>query len=142
MMFDVGAEGQFAIYHEARTKLLNHPEILISLEQYITNKLYKIISDNIDEIKEDYNEASLLYPFWKNYPPDDRGRQPKGDQYPWIEVGEHAVGSKLPRLLSADFDVRDTGLPSGADQRFVLRNEENKRDNRRTYECTMVVRRY
>lgn len=123
-MFDVGSERQFSIYNKARETLLENPEILISLEKFITNKLYEKVLENIVEIQEDYDEASLLYPFWKNYPPDDRGRQPKGDQFPWIEVGEHAVGSKLSRLLDTEFMIRDTGLPSGADQRFVLRSKE------------------
>lgn len=123
-MFDVGSKRQFSIYNKARDTLLENPEILISLEKFITHKLYEKVQENIVEIQEDYDEASLLYPFWKNYPPDDRGRQPKGDQYPWIEVGEHAVGSKLSRLLGTEFLIRDTGLPSGADQRFVLRSKE------------------
>lgn len=125
-MFDVGADVQYEIYNKARVYLLDNPDILVNLEEYLAYKLQETISNNITEIKEDYDEASLLYPFWKNYPPDDRGRQPKGDQYPWIEVGEHAVGAKLPRLLAKDFDIRDTGLPTGADQRFVLRNDKIK----------------
>jgi hypothetical protein len=82
--------------------------------------LSSAIRENLNIIKSDYNEASYLYPFWKNYPPDDRGRGPIMDQYPWIEVGEHAIGCKLPRILSNFFDVRDVGLPTGADQRFLL----------------------
>jgi hypothetical protein len=79
-----------------------------------------LVQSNLAEIKNDYNEASYLYPFWENYPPEDRGRQPIMDQYPWLEVGEHAIGAKLPRLLVNSFDVRDTGIPTGADQRFVI----------------------
>lgn len=125
-MFDIGADSQFEIYNKARSHLVENPRLLLKLEEYISSEIHKIISTNITEIKEDYNEASLLYPFWKNYPPDDRGRQPKGDQYPWIEVGEHAVGAKLPRLISPYFGIRDTGLPTGTDQRFVLRNKKIK----------------
>jgi len=58
------------------------------------------------------------------YAPDERGRKPRGDQYPWIEVGEHAIGAKLGRLLSKDFLVRDTGLPTGPDQRFILAGDK------------------
>lgn len=76
------------------------------------------------EIIRDYNEASYLYPFWKNYPPEERGRQPKGDQFPWIEVGEHSIGRKLSRLLSADFEIRDAGLPVGPDERLLLGSKE------------------
>lgn len=82
--------------------------------------LLTVIGANLTEIKADYNESSYLYPFWKKYPPDDRGRQPVKDQFPWLEVGEHAIGCKLPRILSSVFSIRDSGLPTGADQRLVL----------------------
>ena len=100
------------------------PKSLIELEHFFTKKLKNLLLQNWREIQEDYDEASYLYPFWQNYPPDERGRQPVGDQFPWIEVGEHAVGAKLSRFLANDFVVRDTGLPTGADQRFVLRSRE------------------
>lgn len=76
------------------------------------------------EIVEDYDEASFLFPFWQNYPPLERGRQPRGDQFPWIEVGEHAIGAKLARLLGESFEIRDPGLPAGPDQRFVLKSDD------------------
>ncbi|EFV5118934.1 BglI family type II restriction endonuclease, partial [Salmonella enterica] len=64
------------------------------------------------------------YPFWQNYPPDNRGRQPRGDQFPWIEVGEHTIGRKLTRNLSYDFELYDIGVPTGADERFLLKSQE------------------
>ncbi len=91
------------------------------------DQLVSLVANARAEIKRDYDEASLLYPFWQNYPPDDRGRQPKGDQIPWIEVGEHAIGSKLPRLLAPHYSIFDFGLPSGADQRFVLKSPTIKK---------------
>lgn len=114
---------QFKAYTEARSHFVDNPRKLIELEKSLTNALFEILKSNIDEIKRDYNEASYLFPFWKNYPPEDRGRQPIKDQYPWIEVGEHAIGAKLPRLLERKFGIRDTGLPTGADQRFILTND-------------------
>lgn len=115
---------QFKAYTEARAHFIENYQKLIDLEKELTNALFGILKANIEEIKRDYNEASYLYPFWKNYPPEDRGRQPIKDQYPWIEVGEHAIGSKLPRLLERYFGIRDTGLPTGADQRFVLTHDK------------------
>jgi Restriction endonuclease BglI len=119
-------QNQFNIYNLARQYFIENPISLIELEKFLTNHLVKIITANILEIERDYNEASYLYPFWENYPPEDRGRQPIKDQYPWIEVGEHAIGSKLSRLLDQSFCVKDTGLPTGADQRFVLTNDTIK----------------
>lgn len=86
--------------------------------------LSNFIDQNHDEIKRDYDEASFLYPFWQNYPPDDRGRMPKGDQFPWIEVGEHVFCPKLSRFLSKIFSIRDSGLPTGPDNRYIISNHE------------------
>jgi len=123
-MFNKFRQEQFAKYNEARQFFLSHPEVLENLEKYFSEKLYSLIEENIQDIVEDYNEASMLYPFWQNYPADERGRMPRGDQYPWIEVGEHAVGDKLTRLLGKDFKIKDTGLPTGPDKRFILKSEE------------------
>jgi len=123
-LFSTHTNRQFTAYNNARTRLISNPELLIGLEQYLTSHLKESIIANLDQIKDDYNEASYLFPFWKNYPPDDRGRQPIMDQYPWIEVGEHAIGCKLPRILEDQFTIRDVGLPTGADQRFVLTHND------------------
>jgi hypothetical protein len=111
---------QFQLYNSARNYFIASPNALIELERFLTNHIVSLVKSNLAEIKNDYNEASYLYPFWENYPPEDRGRQPIMDQYPWLEVGEHTIGAKLPRLLVNSFDVRDTGIPTGADQRFVI----------------------
>lgn len=114
----------FDKYHEARDYFINNPLDLIHLEQFTTDAINQIIEHNYLEIEHDYNEASYLNPFWANYPPDDRGRAPVGDQVPWIEVGEHSVGHKLNRLISLDYPIEEIGLPSGADNRFVLYADE------------------
>lgn len=110
------------------TAALNHfttnPQQLIDLEQFITELVNTEIRSNYGEIKNDYDEASYLNPFWANYPPEDRGRAPVGDQVPWIEVGEHAVGHKLGRIIGSKYTVSEVGLPSGADNRFVIYHEE------------------
>lgn len=117
------AATQFNLYNNARNFFIANPGLLIQLEEYLTNDLVALLTANLSEIKRDYNEASYLYSFWSNYPPEDRGNQPKGDQYPWIEVGEHAIGSKLARLLAVNYSIRDTGFPTGSDQRFVLSSQ-------------------
>lgn len=97
-----------------------NPDKLIDAEKFVFDEIDHFIRIALPEIVRDYNEASYLYPFWKNYPPEDRGRSPKHDQYPWIEVGEHVFGPKLSRYFSANFSVRDSGLPSGSDDRYVV----------------------
>ena len=87
------------------------------------NEILHFIDIHQPEIKRDYDEASYLYSFWRNYPPEDRGRAPIGDQYPWIEVGEQVFGNKLQRYFNANFLVKDAGLPSGADDRCIITSE-------------------
>jgi len=121
-MFNRNRAKQFSVYNSAKQHFIENYQKLINLEHYLSEYLVQLLKNNIEEISRDYNEASKLYPFWQNYPPDERGRSPRGDQFPWIEVGEHAIGDKLPRLISHDFNVSDPGLPTGADKRFLLRN--------------------
>lgn len=123
-MFNKYRAAQYHSYRIARQHFIDNPNQLIALEQFLTQQLFQYLTTAKDEIVRDYDEASFLYPFWQNYPPEERGRQPRGDQFPWIEVGEHAIGAKLTRLLNNQFDIRDTGIPTGPDQRFVLTSPE------------------
>lgn len=111
---------QFKKYNEAKEFYTNNPNCLIDIERFVFNEIWHFIDLHLPEIKRDYNEASYLYPFWKNYPPLDRGRSPIGDQYPWIEVGEQVFGNKLSRYFAANFGVKDAGLPSGSDDRCII----------------------
>lgn len=139
-MFNAFRDSQYAIYNQARNYFIQNYTQLIKLEHFISLKIYEIISSNIREIVDDFNEASNLYPFWQNYPPEERGRLPRGDQYPWIEVGEHAIGDKLPRLLERYFSIRDVGLPTGSDVRLVLKHPEiNNLTNGFTDTCWLFL---
>lgn len=117
----------FKDYHRARKFFCSHPETLIELERYTTCLCHDLLATHYDEFTKDYNEASYLHPFWANYPPENRGRSPVGDQIPWIEVGEHAIGHKLNRILAQDHRIREIGIPSGADNRFILESDEISR---------------
>ena len=111
-------------YNAAKNYFIHKPNQLIELEKYITNLVNDAIKKNFNEIVRDYNEASYLYPFWAEYQPTKRGRDPRGDQVPWIEVGEHAVGDKINRIIASKYHIAEVGLPSGADDRFVLFSDE------------------
>ena len=139
-MFNKHRKFQFKTYNKARTYFIKNFKLLIELEKYFSDFLYELLRNNLAELQTDYDEASYLYPFWQKYPPDDRGRQPKGDQFQWIEIGENVFGSKISRLISKNFSVRDTGLPTGTDQRFVLANKEIARiTNNFTDSCWLFV---
>jgi len=119
-MFNQYRDKQYKSYNEARKFFLDNPEKLIQIENFCMDVLSDFMAKYHDEIKRDYDEASFLYPFWQNYPPDERGRQPKGDQCPWIEVGEHVLCPKISRYLDARFQVTDTGLPTRPDDRYII----------------------
>lgn len=125
-MFKTHINTQFAAYNEALQYYTENFESIIGIEHFIMKEILHFIDLHSPEIKRDYNEASYLYPFWKNYPPLDRGRSPIGDQYPWIEVGEHVFGNKLSRYFAANFTVKDSGLPSGSDDRCIISSEKIK----------------
>lgn len=122
-MFTQYAETQYAAYKEAFAFFKQNPQRLIEAEKFVMDEIIHFIDIHQPEIKRDYDEASYLYSFWKNYPPLDRGRAPKKDQYPWIEVGEQVFGNKLQRHFNANFSVKDSGLPSGSDDRCVISSE-------------------
>ena len=122
-MFTEYAESQHAAYKQAFEFFKQNPQRLIEVEKFVMDEIIHFIDIHQPEIKRDYDEASYLYSFWKNYPPLDRGRAPVGEQYPWIEVGEQVFGNKLQRHFNANFAVRDSGLPSGADDRCIISSE-------------------
>lgn len=99
---------------------IKNPGCLINIENFVMKEILHFVHLKLPEIKRDYDEASYLYPFWKNYPPLDRGRAPIGDQYPWIEVGEQVFGNKLSRYFASNFAVKDSGLLSGSDDRCII----------------------
>ena len=113
----------YEIYSAARQRLIADPSPLIAVEEGVTSLVSGLLKAASNEIQEDYDAASKLFPFWRNYPPMERGRAPRGDQYPWIEVGEHSVGTKFSHLLRERVGIKDTGFPTGADQRFVITHE-------------------
>lgn len=114
-MFNKYRKLQFLKYNEAVKYYVSNFSKLVEIEKFVMNEILHFIDLNLPEITRDYNEASYLFSFWKNYPPLDRGRSPVGDQYPWIEVGEQVFGNKLSRYFASNFRVKDSGLPSGAD---------------------------
>lgn len=122
-MFNKYQEMQFHEYKKAVDFFTKSPSNLIEIEHFVMNEIVHFINLHLPEIKRDYDEASYLYSFWKNYPPLDRGRSPKGDQYPWIEVGEQVFGNKLSRYFASNFSVKDSGLPSGSDDRCIIASE-------------------
>jgi hypothetical protein len=81
-----------------------------------------VIQNNIDLLKQEFDLSSDLYPFWANYPPEQRGRQPIGDSVPWIEVSQASLTANIIRLVASSGafgNVSFPGLPSGGDTKFA-----------------------
>lgn len=108
-------------YNEAREILLkNNCEQLLILEKEITETLTTAILGIAEQIKIDFDSAIELKPYWENYAPVQRGYKPRGEAFPWGEVGEKVVEGHLYSLMPTIFEnVRFTGLPYGHDIRFL-----------------------
>src|SRR5882672_502554 len=122
-MFNAHRPKMFVAYNKAREHFIRNWRELVEIEKYTHALIKQAVVENLSEIRRDYDEASFLNPFWQHYPPEERGRSPRGDQFPWIEVGEHSIGFKLARILSNRVAIREIGLPSGTDQRFLLQSK-------------------
>lgn len=126
-MFQEYSKNQYALYKKSMDFFKQEPQRLIAIEKFVMKEIAHFIDLHLPSIEKDYNEASYLYSFWKNYPPLDRGRAPIGDQFSWIEVGEQVFGNKLARYFANNFNVKDSGLPSGADDRCIISSERIRR---------------
>jgi hypothetical protein len=75
------------------------------------------------DMYSDFGRANDLLPFWRDYPPRQRGRSPKGTSIPWSEVGEKSLSSNLIRAISkAEPTISFPGLPFGGDVRFATKD--------------------
>jgi len=111
-------------YNQARNELLeNNCEQLLNLEESVTQQLISSIASVAMGIKSDFDSATRLKPFWEKYAPVQRGHKPRGEAFPWGEVGEKVVEGHLYSLMPQIFEgVRFIGVPYGHDIRFATDN--------------------
>lgn len=99
--------------------LANNCEKLLAIEKEHTELLVSVLLGIAPAIYEDFNRCMALRPFWENYAPEQRGRQPTGESFPWGDLGEHTIAPHLIRAMSqAIKDIRFPGLPFGGDFRY------------------------
>ncbi len=113
------------IYFAERDKFAKNLPLIEKIEEnYSDILLNDILLPSAENIYKDFSERALkLVPFWKNYPPEQRGRQPIGNSTPWLELGEKTIGSNIIAKLSSRFnDIIFPGLPTGGDIRFATDN--------------------
>lgn len=102
--------------------LANNGEDIIALEKKYMSLFIGLILNNANQLRRDFDLSSQLRPFWANSQPQQRGRSPKGDSVPYIEVGETSLTANITNLVSESKEfggVRFPGLPAGGDMRFV-----------------------
>lgn len=106
-------------YESARQSLLNDLSKIVTLEQECMDLLFKILEEQALNIREDYDKAIAIQDYWFRYPPEQRGRKPTGDAFPWGEVGEKVIEGYIYSSIYRYFqNVRFVGLPYGHDVRF------------------------
>lgn len=83
--------------------------------------LLAVLENTVKGMHEDFDDSAYaLIPFWRNYPPEQRGNKPTGSATPMLELGEKLTSSHLIRAVSEHFDdVTFPGLPTGGDVRFA-----------------------
>jgi len=77
-MFKQFINEQHSSYQSTINYYKNNPNCLIDIERFVMNEILHFIELQLPEIVRDYNEASYLHSFWKNYTPLDRGRSSGG----------------------------------------------------------------
>lgn len=93
---------------------------IIAIERKYTEFLTEVILAAADYIYRDFCQVTELFPFWVNYPPEQRGRKPRGTSIPWGDMGEKSIGQSLVRAISLkNSSVSYPGLPLGGDVRFA-----------------------
>jgi len=93
---------------------------LLALEKQTTDILISNLLEVAPSIKNDFDYAVNLREFWEEYAPVQRGHKPRGEAFPWGEVGEKVIEGYLYSKMPEIFDnVRFVGLPYGHDVRFA-----------------------
>jgi hypothetical protein len=93
---------------------------IIAIEKKYTEFLTEVILTAASDIYRDFCQVTELFPFWVNYPPEQRGRKPRGTSIPWGDMGEKSIGQSLVRAISLkNSSVTYPGLPLGGDVRFA-----------------------
>lgn len=108
-------------YIKLRSKLLEDDSArIMELEKKYMDFLTKVSIHAAPSIDTDFNRCTHLVPFWANYPPKQRGRQPKGTSIPWSEYGDKCITPNLLKsILYYDKSVNFPGIPFGGDTRFA-----------------------
>lgn len=108
-------------YFRKRAEVATDLRIVEELEQRYMQLLLKILEDAVEDMYVDFSESAFeLLPFWRNYPPEQRGNKARGTAHPMLELGEKLTSSHLIKSVAEALgEVTFPGLPTGGDIRFA-----------------------
>lgn len=114
--------GWFKTYTDARKRLSDNPGQIVKLEREARDFLLDALLTVAPAIERDWGHAHDTLPYWIEAAPKQRGRQPRNQGVPWIEVAEYVPMSHMAAELGRRFgnDAVFPGLPTGGDLRFSL----------------------
>lgn len=91
---------------------------LLRLEEAVTRTVLKALFEKALLIQRDFNVSIETSPFWQSYAPLQRGHKPRGDAFPWGEVGEKVIEAYV-YAYNGFANVSYPGIPYGHDVRFL-----------------------
>jgi Restriction endonuclease BglI len=108
-------------YYQYRQNILNELDSIVALERKYADFLFEVVFDSADDLFNNFVEdAQELLPFWRNYPPEQRGNYASGTGIPMLDFGEKIIAPQVvSSLVKKRSDIRFPGLPTGADLRFT-----------------------
>jgi len=108
-------------YLEARKYIIESNSDLILKEEIRVAKLItESLANRYRDIKYDFDNAYTTKNYWELYAPIQRGHKPRGEAYPWGEVGEKVIEGHLYSALNEIFErIHFPGIPYGHDIRFA-----------------------
>ena len=117
-------QGWINNYLAARQYIINNNSNFILQEECrVTDLIIDRLASRYREIKNDFDNAYRTKEYWELYAPIQRGHKPRGEAYPWGEVGEKVLEGHLYSSLNEIFErVKFPGIPYGHDIRFSTEN--------------------
>lgn len=111
-------------YFRKRSEVMSNLDAVEETEKRYARLLLNILADTVEDMFLDFTQSALeLLPFWRNYPPEQRGNKASGTAHPMLELGEKLTSSHLVKNIAEELDdVTFPGLPTGGDVRFATRD--------------------
>jgi hypothetical protein len=99
-----------------------NPNLIVTEERKTAGFLVDALLHVAPAIERDWKHSQETLPYWIEAAPKQRGRQPRGEGVPWIEVAEYVPISHMAGELGRRYGSNAVfpGLPTGGDLRFSL----------------------